>query len=285
MRAVVKIGTSSLTGEGGELDDGAVVKLCRELADAHKGGHELVLVCSGAIAAGLPALGFGTRPNDIGTLQAIAAVGQPLLMARIGAILGEHDLVAGQVLLTPHDFGYRTQYLHARETLGRLLELGPRQVALRLDPRRVGVPDQARRHERDGRHRMVSQDRQRQAEGAREAVVDRDQHGAGRELLLAGDEAAQVVEPDCALVLGEEADLRLEVALRDAERIARDRAEAVIGEHAHARRRREPAPQRQRSRRSQSQRQRGARRLLRQPARERDRAHVGAPPSFSRDEN
>ncbi len=124
MRAVVKIGTSSLTGESGELDDGAVVKLCRELAEARAGGHDLVLVCSGAIAAGLPALGFGTRPHDIGTLQAIAAVGQPLLMARIGAILGEHDLVAGQVLLTPHDFGYRTQYLHARETLGRLLELG-----------------------------------------------------------------------------------------------------------------------------------------------------------------
>ena len=88
MRAVVKIGTSSLTGESGELDDGAVVKLCRELAEARAGGHDLVLVCSGAIAAGLPALGFGTRPHDIGTLQAIAAVGQPLLMARIGAILG-----------------------------------------------------------------------------------------------------------------------------------------------------------------------------------------------------
>jgi glutamate 5-kinase len=124
MRVVVKIGTSSLTGESGELDDAAVVKLCRELAEARRGGDDVVLVCSGAIAAGLPALGFATRPLDIGTLQAIAAVGQPLLMARMGAILGEHDLVAGQVLLTPHDFGQRTQYLHARETLGRLLDLG-----------------------------------------------------------------------------------------------------------------------------------------------------------------
>ena len=61
---------------------------------------------------------------DIGTLQAIAAVGQPRLMERIGAILAEHDLVAGQVLLTPHDFGQRSQYLHARETLRRLLDLG-----------------------------------------------------------------------------------------------------------------------------------------------------------------
>ena len=60
----------------------------------------------------------------MGLLQAIAAVGQPLLMARIGAILGQHGLLAGQVLLTPHDFGVRTQYLHARDTLRRLLDLG-----------------------------------------------------------------------------------------------------------------------------------------------------------------
>ncbi|MEX2254881.1 MAG: glutamate 5-kinase [Acidimicrobiia bacterium] len=124
MRAVVKVGTSSITTAGGELDDAAVVKLCRELAGARGDGHDVVLVCSGAIAAGLPALGLQTRPADIGTLQAIAAVGQPRLMARMGAILGDHGLVAGQVLLTPHDFGHRTQYLHARETLGRLLELG-----------------------------------------------------------------------------------------------------------------------------------------------------------------
>ena len=81
-------------------------------------------MCSGAIAAGLPALGLATRPTDIGLLQAIAAVGQPLLMERIGALLGRHGLLAGQVLLTPHDFGVRSQYLHARETLRRLLDLG-----------------------------------------------------------------------------------------------------------------------------------------------------------------
>ena len=57
-------------------------------------------------------------------MQAVAAVGQPLLMERFGAILAEHGLLAGQVLLTPHDFGMRTQYLHARETLRRLLDLG-----------------------------------------------------------------------------------------------------------------------------------------------------------------
>ena len=79
---------------------------------------------SGAIAAGMPALGLHRRPTDIGTLQAIAAVGQPRLLERMNALLGEHDIVAGQVLLTPYDFVHRIQYLHARETLQRLLELG-----------------------------------------------------------------------------------------------------------------------------------------------------------------
>jgi glutamate 5-kinase len=122
--AVVKVGTSSITSERGELDDAALRKLCGEIAAARGRGHEVVLVSSGAIAAGLPVLGLDRRPADIGTLQAVAAVGQPRLMERLGAILANHALVAGQVLLTPHDFGVRSQYLHARETLRRLLDLG-----------------------------------------------------------------------------------------------------------------------------------------------------------------
>jgi glutamate 5-kinase len=123
MKAVVKIGTSSITRENGELDDAALVKLGSEIADARAAGHDVVLVSSGAIAAGLPALGFEQRPRDIGTLQAVAAVGQPRLMERLRSLLAQHDLVAGQVLLTPYDFGHRSQYLHARETVARLLEL------------------------------------------------------------------------------------------------------------------------------------------------------------------
>jgi glutamate 5-kinase len=122
--AVVKVGTSSITSESGELDDSSVVKLCDEVAAARQQGHEVVLVCSGAIAAGLPVLGLDERPADIGTLQAVAAVGQPRLMERIGSILSGKGLTAGQVLLTAHDFGVRSQYLHARETLRRLLDLG-----------------------------------------------------------------------------------------------------------------------------------------------------------------
>jgi glutamate 5-kinase len=122
--AVVKVGTSSITSERGDLDDAALGKLCREIAAARAEGHEVVLVCSGAIAAGMPALGLDRRPSDLGMLQAIAAVGQPRLMERLGAVLAGHDLLAGQVLLTSHDFGVRSQYLHARETLRRLLDLG-----------------------------------------------------------------------------------------------------------------------------------------------------------------
>jgi glutamate 5-kinase len=122
--AVVKIGTSSITRESGALDDAAMVKLCAEIAEARRRGHAVVLVSSGAIAAGLPALGIVERPRDIGTLQAVAAVGQPRLMERFGSLLGAHGIVAGQVLLTPYDFGHRSQYLHARETLARLLDLG-----------------------------------------------------------------------------------------------------------------------------------------------------------------
>jgi glutamate 5-kinase len=122
--AVVKVGSSSITSDTGEIAEPALRKLCGELVAARRAGHDVLLVCSGAIAAGLPAFGLARRPADIGTLQAIAAVGQPRLMERFGAILAEEQVVVGQVLLTPLDFVHRAQYLHARETLQRLLELG-----------------------------------------------------------------------------------------------------------------------------------------------------------------
>ncbi len=121
--AVVKVGTSSVTNPAGELDDAALRKLCLDVVSARAGGWQIVLVLSGAIAAGMPALGMHERPTDVGVLQAIAAVGQPRLIARVNELLAVHDLVAGQVLLTPYDFGHRSQYLHARETFERLLDL------------------------------------------------------------------------------------------------------------------------------------------------------------------
>ncbi len=125
MVVVVKIGTSSITDDEGQIRGEAVAKLCREVAAARREGHRVVVVTSGAIGAGLPVLGLrGARPRDAVTLQAVSAVGQSRLMQVYGDALATDGLVAGQVLLAPLDFMVRQQYLHARRTLGRLLELG-----------------------------------------------------------------------------------------------------------------------------------------------------------------
>ena len=125
MNVVVKIGTTSVTDLHGEIDPAAVEKLCTEVAALRGAHHRVVVVTSGAISAGLPALGLsGARPTDLATLQAISAVGQHRLMRVYEDALSRHGLVAGQVLLAPLDFVNRSQYLHARQTLGRLLDLG-----------------------------------------------------------------------------------------------------------------------------------------------------------------
>lgn len=123
---VAKIGTSSITDDHGDIDQGAVAKFCDEIAVLRAAGHQVVAVTSGAIAAGLPAVGLGgdRRPTDAVTLQAVSAIGQSRLMAVYDEALARHGLVSGQVLLAPLDFGIRQQYLHARGTIQRLLELG-----------------------------------------------------------------------------------------------------------------------------------------------------------------
>ena len=125
MIIVVKIGTSSLTGVNGDIDEHAVDKLAGEVAGLRGQGHRVVVVTSGAIAAGLPALGLAQqRPTDLATLQAVSAVGQSRLLRVYDDCLARHRLVGGQVLLAPLDFAHRSQYLHAKQTLTRLLELG-----------------------------------------------------------------------------------------------------------------------------------------------------------------
>ena len=123
---VAKIGTSSVTDDDGHIARPAIAKLCREVAAARATGQRVVVVSSGAIGAGLPALGLGgaQRPRDPVTLQAVAAVGQHRLLGVYADELAGHGLVAGQVLLAPLDFMVRSQYLHARGTLERLLDLG-----------------------------------------------------------------------------------------------------------------------------------------------------------------
>jgi glutamate 5-kinase len=122
---VAKVGTSSITDIHGEIDLAAIDKLCVEVATLRGRGHRVVVVTSGAIAAGLPALGLsGARPADLAALQAISAVGQSRLMRVYDDSLARHGLIGGQVLLAPLDFVHRSQYLHARGTLTRLLDLG-----------------------------------------------------------------------------------------------------------------------------------------------------------------
>ena len=123
MRVVAKIGTSSVTDDSGAVDHGAIAKLTGEIAAVRAGGHEVLLVSSGAVAAGVAALGFEARPTDMLTLQAVSAVGQSRMMRVYNDELAAFGLVGAQVLVDPHDFVDRTQYLHARDTLARLLEL------------------------------------------------------------------------------------------------------------------------------------------------------------------
>lgn len=125
-RVVVKIGTSSLTNEAGVIDGRVIDKVAHEVARLRSEGHEITIVTSGAIAAGLPVLGIapGDRPADSVTLQALSSIGQPALLRTWSEALAARGLVVGQILLAPHNFGDRAQYLHARSTLTRLHELG-----------------------------------------------------------------------------------------------------------------------------------------------------------------
>jgi glutamate 5-kinase len=124
MRVVAKIGTSSITDQDGVIDRSAIAKLCAEVAGLRAQGNQVLVVSSGAVAAGMPALGISQRPRDALTLQAFSAVGQSRLLQVYNELLAGHGLVAGQLLISPNDFFDRTQYLHARATLNRLLELG-----------------------------------------------------------------------------------------------------------------------------------------------------------------
>ena len=124
MRVVVKLGTSSLTDELGSINTGFVARLCEQIAMVRQLGHEVVIVSSGAISAGVAALGLAARPTDVPTLQALAAAGQSRLMNVWGQALGVHGIVGAQVLLVPHDFVNRRQYLHLRKTLTRIQALG-----------------------------------------------------------------------------------------------------------------------------------------------------------------
>jgi glutamate 5-kinase len=123
-RVVVKVGSSSLTTTAGGLDGARVEALVAALAGRRRAGRDVVLVSSGAIAAGLAPLSLRVRPRDLATQQAAASVGQGLLVHRYTEAAAQYGLTVGQVLLTAEDVIRRSHYRNAQRTLYRLLAMG-----------------------------------------------------------------------------------------------------------------------------------------------------------------
>ena len=123
-RLVVKLGTGVLTDRHKQPDPAQLEQLVAQIAALRLAGREVVVVTSGAVGAGMGALGYKTRPTDLAEKQACAAVGQSRLMAVYDQLFAKHGLVAAQVLLTHDDLGHHERHLNARNTLVTLLSRG-----------------------------------------------------------------------------------------------------------------------------------------------------------------
>ena len=120
---VVKIGTTALTTPTGVFDAGRLAGLVEAIEGRMKAGSDVVIVSSGAIAAGIEPLGLSRRPTDLATKQAAASVGQVALVNAWSAAFGHYRRTVGQVLLTAHDIAMRAQHNNAQRTLDRLRAL------------------------------------------------------------------------------------------------------------------------------------------------------------------
>ncbi|WP_420792136.1 glutamate 5-kinase [Arthrobacter agilis] len=123
-RIVVKVGSSSLTSVTGGISGEALVGLADVLAARRAAGTEVILVSSGAIAAGLAPLGLPRRPAQLSTQQAAASVGQGLLMAQYSQAFAAHGVIVSQILLTADDLVRRSHYANAHRAMERLLNFG-----------------------------------------------------------------------------------------------------------------------------------------------------------------
>lgn len=121
---VVKVGTSSITTREGKLNEKEMQKLTDQIAAATKQGDKIVLVTSGAVAAGIAELGIPPKPNDVVFQQAAAATGQSVLMAKYRELFKEHGLKVAQILLTAEDLSNRASYVHTCNVLRMLLKTG-----------------------------------------------------------------------------------------------------------------------------------------------------------------
>ncbi len=121
MTLVVKLGSSIVAADDGELRADVLDSVCEQVAAVRQGGEDVVMVTSGAIARGIRLLGLEARPSDMDALQAASAVGQGNLFRAYEERLDARGVRAAQVLLTPTDVSERASYLNARQTLRRLL--------------------------------------------------------------------------------------------------------------------------------------------------------------------
>lgn len=120
-RIVVKLGTSTLTAGTPNLSPPHIVELVRQMAMLYQQGHQIILVSSGAMAAGKERLSFPKLPKEIPAKQMLSAIGQPRLMALYEQLFGLYSLTVAQVLLTRTDLANRRRYLNSRNTLAALL--------------------------------------------------------------------------------------------------------------------------------------------------------------------
>jgi glutamate 5-kinase len=121
-RTVIKLGSSIVAEDNGELRGEVLARICDAVAAMHDAGDEVVIVSSGAIARGMRVLGLRARPAAIDELQAASAVGQGKLYRVYDELLREREVTSAQVLLTIGDLSARTHYLNARQTLRKLLD-------------------------------------------------------------------------------------------------------------------------------------------------------------------
>ncbi|MBI5959832.1 MAG: glutamate 5-kinase, partial [Chloroflexi bacterium] len=121
---VIKIGTSTLTGGTTRLSRPHMIEIVRQIITLQRQGYRIVLVSSGAIAAGRERLGYPALPNHLPAKQMLSAVGQGHLMQVYSSLFELYDVRIGQVLLTHDDLSHRTRYLNARDTLSTLLDYG-----------------------------------------------------------------------------------------------------------------------------------------------------------------
>lgn len=124
MRIVVKVGTHAIAARSGRPDHAALKRLVAQLCALRAAGHEIVFVSSGAVAAGVEALGLKSRPADVNDVQMCAAVGQARFIFEYERLFADHGVQIGQILLTHYDFEERRRALNVKNALGHLVRSG-----------------------------------------------------------------------------------------------------------------------------------------------------------------